>query len=85
MQPRSTSDLVQAALDGDSEAIVELHARCGDEGVARQIGEHMLAALPRHRDAVENWVHAIVEMHPDLAVEFGNALRKSLPSPGELP
>lgn len=78
MEHGTRSTLVRSALEGDGNAIEQLHHECTDPKGAKEIADLLLATLPQHTGEVEEWLHAIVELHPDMAQSVGAALKNKL-------
>lgn len=78
MKYQSRSELVRLALDGDGNAVEKLHDECIDQKSAKEVSDLLLGTLPQHQATVEDWLHAIVELHPDLAVLIGAGLKSKL-------
>lgn len=78
MNGSTHAELVDAALTGAPDAVEKLHVLCANPAAAKEVTELLFAAWSRHAKPVEDWLQAVVEMHPDLAAPIGSRLRAKL-------
>lgn len=79
--PSQTKELVASALASSEAATEALYVWCGDLAAARETSVILFGAFDTHRDSVEQWIQTLAEMHPELAVQLGNELRRRLSTP----
>lgn len=78
MNPSNRRELIDAALKGDPAAVEQLHVLCSEASSAQVVVDLLFAAWDGHSKTVEDWLQAIVEMHPDMALTVGRRLRAKL-------
>lgn len=74
LQDPSPAELLKIAFYGNSEEWSRLHAWCEDGNNAQRLINVLAGAPARIQEQAVNWMDAVREMHPTLAVSRGAAL-----------